>query len=420
MTIKEFKAIYKDFEGKDNMLQPDFEIEYSNEQPTEKFKNIEELFTYFSAEVAKWETIPNDKFPEELKPSRDFFSSTLEKIIKIVKDFVEANDYDEKSYDDLFLLFAYTLSVFTFDSKETNFLRLLNEIEPNSVETAFELLIGNDLPYNWVDDKSSVIGVINVTRFLAEKTNLFLNDTTTLKSDFQKINALGKKVVKDMEKLKEQLDIDSKQMSDKFEKANNQSQKNIEFSSQVFLTENQEAHKNLITSHSEKLIELEQAYRDKLMLEEPVKHWETRATELKSQALIWIGLTVGITLIGLVLFGSLMYSLSYENIAEQIKNPAISIRWSIISVFAVAIIVFLIRTFTKLAMSNYHLYRDAQERKHLTYLYLSLKTQGDIPDTDRQIILQSLFSRADTGLLKGESGPSMPNTPWDKFTNQGS
>ena len=57
---------------------------------------------------------------------------------------------------------------------------------------------------------------------------------------------------------------------------------------------------------------------------------------------------------------------------------------------------------------------DAQERHQLTYQYLSLLQANAIEEKDREIILQSLFSRADTGLLKGDSSPTMP----DGFMNQ--
>lgn len=59
--------------------------------------------------------------------------------------------------------------------------------------------------------------------------------------------------------------------------------------------------------------------------------------------------------------------------------------------------------------SNYHLARDAEEREKLTYLYLSMLEKGAIDKEERKIILQSLFSRSDTGLLKEDSSPTMPN-----------
>ena len=37
---------------------------------------------------------------------------------------------------------------------------------------------------------------------------------------------------------------------------------------------------------------------------------------------------------------------------------------------------------------------------------------------DRKLILQSLFSRSDTGLLKEDSGPTMPNDFLSKIINK--
>jgi hypothetical protein len=52
--------------------------------------------------------------------------------------------------------------------------------------------------------------------------------------------------------------------------------------------------------------------------------------------------------------------------------------------------------------------RDSEEREQLTYLYLSLKNQSAVDDNSKDIILQALFSRTETGLLAQEHGPTMP------------
>ena len=70
----------------------------------------------------------------------------------------------------------------------------------------------------------------------------------------------------------------------------------------------------------------------------------------------------------------------------------------------------MIRTFTKLSFSAYHLVRDAEERKQLVYVYLALKQDNAIKDEERILILQSIFSRADSGLLKEDSSPTMPGS----------
>jgi len=51
----------------------------------------------------------------------------------------------------------------------------------------------------------------------------------------------------------------------------------------------------------------------------------------------------------------------------------------------------------KAMFSSFHLARDAEEREHLTFVYLALINDSKIEKEDRQLIMQSLFSRADTG-----------------------
>ena len=62
-----------------------------------------------------------------------------------------------------------------------------------------------------------------------------------------------------------------------------------------------------------------------------------------------------------------------------------------------------------MAFSSFHLARDAEEREQLTYVYLSLIKDSAVDEKEKSLIMQSLFSRAETGLLKGDSGPAMPN-----------
>lgn len=65
--------------------------------------------------------------------------------------------------------------------------------------------------------------------------------------------------------------------------------------------------------------------------------------------------------------------------------------------------------------SSLHLARDSEERHTLTYFYLALLNETTITEDDRKLILQSLFSRSDTGLLKEDSGPTMPTDSLSKL-----
>ncbi|MCF6334647.1 MAG: DUF6161 domain-containing protein [Spirochaetales bacterium] len=85
------------------------------------------------------------------------------------------------------------------------------------------------------------------------------------------------------------------------------------------------------------------------------------------------------------------------------------IRWSVLSALIYSSFFYILRLMVKMTLSSYHLASDVQERPQLTYQYLSLLQANSIEEKDREIILQSLFSRADTGLLKGVSSPTMPD-----------
>ena len=119
-------------------------------------------------------------------------------------------------------------------------------------------------------------------------------------------------------------------------------------------------------------------------------------------------------LVGLIIFACitlyLLLWLSPEGmLLSFIKGSAQAIKWSIIYVTFISFLAFGIRALNKIVFSSFHLARDAEEREHLTYIYLSMIKDKEVDEKDKNLILQSLFSRAETGLLKDESGPTMPN-----------
>jgi len=81
---------------------------------------------------------------------------------------------------------------------------------------------------------------------------------------------------------------------------------------------------------------------------------------------------------------------------------------TIVFLLLTSITVYLLKILVKLTLSAFHLSRDAKERYQLTHIYLAMIRDGAITDKEREIIFQALFSRADTGLLKGDSTPAIP------------
>lgn len=154
-----------------------------------------------------------------------------------------------------------------------------------------------------------------------------------------------------------------------------------------------------------KIEKLEKLYGEKLRIEKPAQYWATRAISLKKQGYWFGGGLAALILIGIVYFTYLFTQwLSGKEIAMSLH----SFQGAVLLTVIISSFVFLIRILSRLTFSAFHLQRDAEEREQLAHVYLSLVNEAKADDESRKIILQSLFSRAETGLLNGETGPTMP------------
>ena len=161
----------------------------------------------------------------------------------------------------------------------------------------------------------------------------------------------------------------------------------------------------LLESSEEKLNNLRNTYEAHLKLESPAKYWGEMANKYGNNAYFGVGclvLLVGIGLVGFFHFYS--YYLNGQDLGIKLDT----VKGLILFGTGAAVYTYLIRIASKLTFSSFHLHRDAQEREQLTYFYLALIKEGAIDEKSRDIVLQSLFSRTDTGLLGGDSSPTMP------------
>ena len=161
----------------------------------------------------------------------------------------------------------------------------------------------------------------------------------------------------------------------------------------------------------ERIAALEATYSKKLQLEGPALHWK----HLSRFYLGWgWGLLVSSLLLGVVAIGGLLWLLFQADtivILNENKLSLSTIRASLILIAATSMAGYLLHLFTKLAISCFHLSRDYRERFQLTNVFLALLHDGDVKCDDqvKQIVMQALFSRSDTGLLKGEHSFMMPS-----------
>lgn len=165
------------------------------------------------------------------------------------------------------------------------------------------------------------------------------------------------------------------------------------------------AFERQLTEWTEKVAILEKTYEEKLKLKKPAEYWAKSARKYGIQGGLWTLAIVALVVVAAINFQEIFVTwLQGREPPVQLNTiQGVILYGSLAGVYA-----FLLRVLSRLAFSSFHLMRDAEEREQLTYLYLSLTNEAEIDKESRDIVLQALFSRSETGLLAQEHGPTMP------------
>lgn len=166
-----------------------------------------------------------------------------------------------------------------------------------------------------------------------------------------------------------------------------------------------EAFDQQMAAWDKDVVDLRARLHGELQLRAPCQQWEKRANILRWQGGLWVIALVAVSAL------ALFYGHDFFMVWLQEKKLPLridSLQGAIIFASIVSVIIFLTRIFSRLAFSAFHLQRDAEERAQLAYVYLALLDETGVDPESKKIVLQSLFSRAETGLLAGENGPTMP------------
>lgn len=296
-----------------------------------------------------------------------------------------------------------------FISSESPELKFLMDIylrKPNSFQAAYSYFTG--IPE--VRTRNGIVGTMMAYEFdsknftsLAERRKREKRSLDNLRKDFlEHLNTAEKHVSgiitrtnQDLRSKSEQLDTLIREKDESFDK---------------WFKDSSSRFAELEQSSLGKVGALEKLYQEKLSLEAPAKYWSKKADKYyregqKSRCiLLWIlGLSGGFLAVILIISPKWIF----ENVFNG--NATAVVRWSLIFIALLSLIAYSVKSISKVMFSAYHLARDAEERHTLTYFYLALKKDSSVTDEDRGLILQSLFSRVDTGLLKDDSGPTMPH-----------
>ena len=151
-----------------------------------------------------------------------------------------------------------------------------------------------------------------------------------------------------------------------------------------------------------RLNNLEETYKDKLSLEAPETLWYNRSKEYRGLARCWTWVLVVFVVVLVVSLRELVMVIHEYSLNAVQEIPFISKSFILVSI--ISFFVYIIRVLIKIVMSNHHLATEYEQKAALTRFYQALTLAGtDIAQEERIIIIHSLFSKSETGLVKTDS-----------------
>jgi len=403
MTLKALKEKIKGLsEEKQNELNKlEVTIDYPHLNINQTIKRFVNIYRFVQKQYNGWSKLK--KGPKYLEHSQTYFSNIYEGLNGYVNSgFDQSNARDSKRYleetiellekDEQSISYHDIAKVFTYDAPETIFLMDLHNAYPNSIKIAIKGFIKEDL--DRIDlSFDNFIGMYQAIEFRNQDIKRIQRSESETKSI---------KLLKD--DFSTQIDDAEEKLQGVIENYNN------------WLTQTKEEFTTFNQQSKQTIKDKEVLYGEKLKLEKPADYWQKRATKLETEGKKWLIWLIGSSSIAVLLLGVVLFFISDGTLKDLFKENGSAIRWSVVFITFISFLAFGVRTFTKLMFSAFHLARDAEEREQLAYVYLALVNDKNIEEKERHLVLQSLFSRADSGLLKSDTSPTMPGGILEKLT----
>jgi hypothetical protein len=390
---------------------------YTIKIPSEKYEvnlDLIGLHKIIEEKKLKWESsVDRKNFSESIS----FFKQVLTTIESTIGDTRHTdNDHHQNIVNSLAEVNKY---VFLPDSPKSIFLQnIISHNDSDEFRGVFAIMTST-LDYSHLENKNYFKGAFLAMQFetadidIATRREAEEKSFSQLRAEFEQENY---RILRDFETL----------VTDTENKCNTEIENlrdvsnvwNLEFETQrdnynskvkAEIDKSHTAGGNLLKKSLDKKIQLEQAYREHMKFKAPAEYWKERAFFLNLEGKKFMNWLIFLTSMGVIMLFLLLW-LTPEDMLVNIfsQKPARAIRWSIIFITLISLLFVGIQALKKAMFSSFHLARDAEEREKLTVFYLSLIKDSTITQEDRSLVLQALFSRADTGMLKDESGPTMP------------
>ncbi|MDX1937387.1 MAG: DUF6161 domain-containing protein [Flavihumibacter sp.] len=407
MTLKELQQKIADSPNKEFYQNYKLEIKFTHVKYFLDLTGVASIYEYILKQISEFDK--HSELPHELTQSKKMLIGVRDNIALLIE---RGDPYQSTWNNNVGSLRNDQSHIFLPDFPETEFLIKVYQHSKLNYQGAFEYLKreiqhhsnrdyfeGYLLAYEFVSKDFSGI---------AERKESEKKSILTTRTDFQKKlgeaeNEVVEYIGRSNEKFNEyvgKIDVLKNQKEEEFVNW-------FKNTTADFKTFNESSFK--------RVKDLEDLYFEKLKLEAPAQYWNKRAAKLRKEGIAWL---LGMIICLVVSISMLVFALniiSNGTLQRIFSETSTAIKWSVVFITLISFLAYGLRTFAKLTFSSFHLVRDAEEREQLTYVYLALQKEKGIDQTERHLIMQSLFSRADSGLLKDDSGPTMPGNIAEKI-----
>ena len=379
----------------------------------EEFFTFNELETIIASNFGYWNSIydvAQNDFKSEWEKLKDRYNTIKNNIFELEELDIEninnqicnnlTNNYESRDPDTR----VYLLRPFSPIDKDTEFRKIRNFVSfyiqrtQNSLDGAVRSFIY--LSKNNYQIGSYFSSVNNYNYYPA--LYLLRKDFSNIKENISDFEAnIVTPITNKLKDISDNSEVQYKEITTFIEDKHNQIQ--IQYDEKV--SEFAEFKKSLDDwqkEKHEKIKALEDTYENKLSLEAPERLWKKRSKEHQLLAkkwtrfLIFAVIALIFALVGLVI----VLHLYLKSIQSEL--PFISESFILISV--ISFFIYIVRILIKIVMSNHHLATEYKQKAALTRFYQALTKAGtDIEKEERLIIINSLFSKVETGLVKTDT-----------------
>lgn len=392
-------------------ISSEFTIDFSDYDEIFTFEELEKIiksnYDYWNL---IYDSAPNN-FKSIWENLNDRFNTIKKNIFELNElDFADINsriyshlssNYEAREQDKRVYIFAIPSPI----DKDKNFIKIRNFVSfyigqsQSSLDDAIKNFIylykNNNAIGNYFSSSSQ--SMFYPALFLLRKNLSNIKDNV---SDFE-TNIVAPLASK-LNDISEESDEQFREITSFVEDKHNEIQKQYDEKVSEF-AEFQKSLNNWQEEKQNKIRDLEETYKNQLSLQAPETLWRERAEEHRKQARKWT-LFLIFAVFSLITALAMLVIVIHNYSLNIIKKDVPFISDSFILISVISFFIYIIRVLIKIVMSNHHLATEYKQKAALTRFYQALTKAGTNIDKDeRLIIINSLFSKVETGLIKTDT-----------------